>query len=385
MKFEQMANQLNSPKTEPIKSKKKPIRKRPFSITHETYVAANGVRNEEAWKHETYLAGKGSENLVSFFEDEKHKNIVYKVHYLSGKSVLKAYLSRSGERYANALLELKKSQKDRQEKLGLLREHFGHKTVPAEQSMIREMPISKELVKSLSKDDFTADELSRLPETTPVTVVAQRKVDMNSFEDVEEIVAFYPEAKLLEKHTDEEAADIYDEGHRVFLANKIDKDTDQKRLALRLYPDLERIMLAMKDNPELKMALHDWVSKAVTFTKEQKILLDLMGNENLVFVKKGKDWRPIMLDILIPFEINLNSLEELAEDSMFGRDFDKKTKTSFLAGFNAVRLINALAALLDIDDRVEVPVFLDVQSEICAQGFINMKSVIEKRRSREAA
>ncbi len=383
MNFNRIAQAFEGiPEPPPEKPKK---RTAPRNIKPEVFEAAEKATKESGWSHGMHLVGKGSENFVFFFEDDKHKDIVYKVNYLNSFDVFCGMMNDDLQEYRQGVIGLKKAQKDRQAKLKVLREYFGFSAVPVEKTMIRNMPVNADIIKSLTGRDYTPEQLARLlPSGVPAMVTVQRKVDLKMQGDEIELGCNYPERTISK---DPNAATIYDEGYRLLVAQEKNDDWDesyQKKIVDKLYPDSIMISLRIDNDPQFKEALRSFVTQAIKIGNEKGIYLDLVGNGNLYFVKQPTGWQPKLLDVILPMSVGYENLVENVEKLKQGSlsSFDKKVT---MAAMNSIRTINALAVLVGLPERIDVPELSDMPAEAWAQGMIDMRSVKRKESKPMAA
>ncbi|MDD5726210.1 MAG: hypothetical protein PHC53_02230 [Patescibacteria group bacterium] len=381
MNFNRIAQAFEgAPNPPPEKPKK---RTAPRNIRPEVFEAAKKATMESGWPHDMHLVGKGSENFVFFFEDDKHKDIVYKVNYLNSFDVFCGMMNDNLQEYRQGVIGLKKAQKDRRAKLKVLREYFGFSAVPVEKTMIRNMPVDAGIVKELTGRGYTSEQLAKLQPGVPALVTIQRKVDIKRQGDEIELGCNFPERTIAK---DPNAATIYDEGYRLLVTQEKNNDWDenrQKEIVEKLYPESLMIGLRIDHDPEFKESLRSFVSQAIKIGNEKGIYLDLVGNGNLYFVKQPTGWQPKLIDVLLPLFNDSEKLAESVEKIKQGKSSDIERK-SVMTMMNSIRTINALAVLVGLPDRINAPELLDVPSETWARGYIDMRSV-KRRESKPMA
>jgi len=375
MNFNRIAQAFEgAPNPPPEKPKRRPV---PRNIAPDAFMAAEKAAEESDWPHEVHLVGKGSESFVFFFEDDKHKDIVYKVNYLNSLDVFCGMMNDDLPRYRQGVIELKKAQKDRQNKLKDLREYFGFSAVPVEKTMIRNMPVNAEIIKSLTGKDYTPEQLAKLLPGVPAMVTVQRKVDIKKQGDEIELGANFPERAIAQKP---DAATIYDEGYRMLVAQEKNEAWDesyQKKIVNDLYPGLTMIGLHIDQDPQFKESLRSFVTQAIKIGNEKGIYLDLVGHGNAYFVKQPSGWQPKLIDVILPMfmghENLVENVEKLKQSSL--SYVDKKVT---MAAMNSIRTINALAVLSVLTGRINVPELADMPVETWAEGYIDMRSAKNK-------
>ncbi|MHB8831159.1 MAG: hypothetical protein ACYC44_03545 [Patescibacteria group bacterium] len=375
MNFNRIAQAFEGiPEPPPEKPKK---RTAPRNIRPEVFEAAKKATIESGWPHDMHLVGKGSENFVFFFEDDKHKDIVYKVNYLNSFDVFCGMMNDDLQEYRQGVIGLKKAQKDRRTKLKVLREYFGFSAVPVEKTMIRNMPVDAGIVKELTGRGYTPEQLAKLQPGVPAIVTIQRKVDIKRQGDEIELGCNFPERTIAK---DPNAAMIYDEGYRLLVAQEKNEDWDesyQKKIVDKLYPDSIMISLRIDNDPQFKEALRSFVAQAIKIGNEKGIYLDLVGNGNLFFVKQPDGWQPKLIDVLLPLFNDSEKLTECVEKIKQGKSSDIERK-SVMTMMNSIRTINALAVLVGLPDRIYIPELAEVPAEAWAQGYVDMRPIKNK-------
>lgn len=312
---------------------------------------------------ETYLPhliGKGGEHLVFEFDDPKHRNIVYKINFHQTIPFLKYDLRNLHEREAaqKRLHETMKTQKDR---LTILRDYFGYHAVPAQHLMVRDIPVSRAVIRRL--DPSVLDTVEELPDTVPAWVAVQRRLQLPAG-DVVSLNGYYPESPTaLLDPKDDDALEVYDEAHDFLVGRGFSRKTreDQLLLAFNMYPDLEQVWNRTDGDAAFASKLKETVKQLVAFTNETGMVLDVAGRNNLVLLKQDGDWTLKLPDALFPDErMSMKKLERAAEKLATRSDLGPSEPLFVMNCLNTVRYLNALAIVAGIPDHVVVPGVKDI-------------------------
>ncbi|OGL74523.1 hypothetical protein A3E39_00690 [Candidatus Uhrbacteria bacterium RIFCSPHIGHO2_12_FULL_60_25] len=312
---------------------------------------------------ETYLPhlmSKGGEHLVFEFDDPKHRNIVYKINFYQTVPFLKYDLRNIHERAA-AEKNLQNAMEMQKNRLTILRDYFGYHAVPAQHLMVRDIPVSKAVIRRL--DPTVLDAVTDLPDTVPAWVAVQRRLQFPEG-DVVSLNGYYPESPTaLLDPKDEDAQEVYDEAHDFLVGRGFTRKTreDELLLAFNMYRNLEQVWDRMSGDAAFASKLKETVKQLVAFTNETGMVLDVAGRNNLVLLKKDGEWTLKLPDALLPDDrLNMRQLERAAGKLETGSKLDSLDLSYVMNCLNTVRYINALAIVAGIPDRVNVPGVKDV-------------------------
>ena len=346
------------------------------------------VHKKKEWREaveritpDTYLPilkGKGTEHLVSEFnlpnlnvagrgvsKEERRptpRNVVGKVNYFHSLPLLKAhFVSPIEEKKAREKME--EDLNERRAQLLAMRAHFGHDAVPVPKFFIQDVPLTREVVDALYPNLVSAT--LEIPGTIPAIVSVQKRLEFDPKKTVD-LTAQTPEMTLRSAEDLQGAIHIYATGQDI-LTGRSDHglaEEDQRQAILDFYPDLHDVAKRMDDDPEFKRKLRDTVEKMITYTKETGVALDLLGRGNVVLMKGKKGWGLKMPDPLLLEDVRMHDLEWAAEKLSHGKPLDPYTAWQATVAMQSMRVINALALLSGVADRVEVPHVKDVPPDI---------------------
>jgi hypothetical protein len=146
----------------------------------------------------------------------------------------------------------------------------------------------------------------------------------------------------------------YLEHHRDFLDGQPPEDFNPKELETSLTPLVTLTYMADKD-PGCAEALREFARKTIDYARTTGEILDLAGDDNVVFFKEGEKWNYKLIDALYPGETDLLSKSEpLMRKAVAGENLDSYDRGRLMNIVNFVRGINGLAARLGLPDRLEV-------------------------------
>jgi hypothetical protein len=338
------------------------VRRRiPDSIGKELYEAV------EAITPDTYAykpMAKGGEHLVFEIDDPKHKSVVYKINFLKSKPLLRAHLRAKDAHIANeierhkAIEEMEEEIRERNSQLRELREYFGAGAVPAERLMVREVPVSREVINRLDPNVLPAH--VEPPEKLPAWVMIQRRLDLKPGRAVSLHVG-QPEALGVmapaEGETMDDVHEIYDVAHNVLVGNPVEglDPEEAKDYVLELYPHLKAVAEKVDDDPAFKEKLQEIVGQLIKYTNETTTVLDFIGSGNILLVKRKDGWDLKLPDPLLAKECTMYDLAIAAAKLKHSEPLTGLQNWEALLALNALRAINALAMISGSDKRLQAP------------------------------
>ena len=351
---------------------------RPPSVSPGLHNAVNAVMPE---RYDPRIIAKGGEHMVFRFNEpfqrklmpeekkagkkakERLRDVVYKVNYQDTAQILEAVASGDETKVKRALDKMRDKIEDKRRSLEDLREYFGFDAVPAQQYMIRDVPITPEIVAAVRPDLIhKAIGLTSIP----AWVEVQRKLDLGPAISVN---GYYPEAPQSQAHEtadEKEFNQVFDAGHDVLTGGPL-SDMDRKsqlKNVLAMYPDLRRVALKAEDEPAFKEGLRQLSDKLMDFIEETGVALDLAGRNNMVMIKRGDKWSVRFLDILHPGDFSFINLKILLEMMRRGQPIGQRGRYVVLDLVNTVRVVNALALISGNDRRLYYPDLAAIPPEV---------------------
>ena len=110
-----------------------------------------------------------------------------------------------------------------------------------------------------------------------------------------------------------------------------------------------------ESDPKLGDVLHELIEKIISYTERTGEILDIAGDDNIIFFQKDNMWSYILVDAKYPgnndvmrgLKLNLDKLKYEIETEEIGENI-------LLNAFNYIRTINGIAEQLGIKARISV-------------------------------
>lgn len=365
--------QLEEPKleepTEPVTIVENPFEKRHkmAKASSEVTFGADLIKAVEMLKPAAYdplLIGKGGEHLV--FEipkkdlPEKYRDVVAKVNFHRAHKLLHQYALAAKEAdpikavqiQEAAVAELYAEKREFETDIKQMRDYLGADTGPRIKVFIQQMPVNRLILKTLGIE-WPEDE--PLPEMIPVWVSVQRRLDYASSDYIplRGYYAEYEHAALL-KLPPEEQERIYNIANTVLVDPESPAQVDEVEMeaVLVTYPNLRSIKMVAEMEPVFQEKLKDTVKRLVKYTNEVGTILDFAGLDNIFLMNGEEGWKLQTPDALLPNKTKLSDLQKAVEDFLAHKQ-PSETARVFNA-LNTLRVVNALAMIAGIPDRVVV-------------------------------
>lgn len=297
-----------------------------------------------------HLVARGNEHLVFAFEERKYQGLIFKVNF--SKSLRSLHLvqrGESGKRYARDLMQrqIAEYQHDIEE----IRKEFGRGALPPERIYVDDVPVSREVIELLFKAKIPEE--MTVPETLPVWVVLQRKIELPEADQVISLTGGYPERQASFRSTDSKEAAEYEQTHNLLVGNKSTLSPEEQcSSVLRMYPSLRVVALQMQRDLDFVSVLQDAVRKMISYMQKTDMVLDLAGKNNIALVKTPKGWELKMLDPLPPRDWRISDLDQRAEDLHRQGRLTTQQALDVMNILNTIRVTNALAELSGIQERL---------------------------------
>jgi hypothetical protein len=361
------------------------------SIYEELQEMVNAI-SPERFKAEAVR--KGGEHLVLMLEGHRHRNIVYKVNFeQTNESFLAALRSVRGRRkglsddqvWEETFLLfpsiLRRRLEERRHMFDELAEYIGRELVSPNEEASGERAESAERKKreksagkkALLRQVLTAADVPineeilsavlfqnlpktlELPEKITAWVMIQEKV--KETDERLSLTGFYPEdPRELMKYDDEYTRELYEKATKLFVGGEMEEmPEEQKFLATRVYPSLAEIQQTIRKEPDLKEKLMPVLRGMMAYMRETGVVLDLTGSDNVIAFKKNGAWEVKLADPFPPNNSSVRDLQEVSKQFKRGGLVTPASGSSALYVLNNVRFTNALAAILDMPDRLYVP------------------------------
>jgi hypothetical protein len=337
-------------------------RKRSPSFPEHVHEALGELIPEEAGLE---ALARGGEHTVFEFTDPENEKMVFKVNSLQLEETARAYLMQHGEysygeeKRIEAQERLKHLMKERQTKIRLLRKYFGRNVVPAEKVQITDVPISREVINAMSPYLKLPDYLD-LPKSIPALTVLQRRLELDPERTLSLNAGAAEDPSSLhtkEGESPEVVPYIYDLGHRVLTEQKVEGLDDEEALhaALNMYEGLFRVQYVAEHYEGFKGKLQESVRTMIRFTQETGMALDVIGGNNVVMLQTDSGWELRMPDPFFGGDLTLDELEIAAAKIRNDLPLTPTQHHQALVVLNSVRIVNAMAMIAGIPDRIKLP------------------------------
>ncbi|MEN9558599.1 MAG: hypothetical protein RL141_968 [Candidatus Parcubacteria bacterium] len=341
-------------------------------------------RREEAKKKEKE---KGSKERVDELRDS-----VYKVNYYA--SLYKYPHDFNDPEKRDIVIEkLAEDIVRREKQIKLLRSYFGFHAVPAEQSMVRMLPLSPEIFNRLKPDWIT--ERQDLPKEVPTLLTIQRRFKADPKKDpahAVDLTSYYADDVKRMKGGEEELSDMdYDRAHRLLMGARVEpKDPfatedmereNRNRDIVKMFPKLLHVVERQQVDRKFSEELQKSARQMVAYAENMHLpMLDVAGKNNVLLLKqKDASWRLFLPDVIPPGEpTRIDEIIEIAQDILDGNPLEIEDRMEAGTILHFLRFVNALAMIANIPERVPMPkAVLDVPS-------LRWRREIEKRWQKEA-
>jgi hypothetical protein len=351
---------------------------RPPLVSQELHRAVNAGVPE---RYDPRIIAKGGEHMVFRFNEpfrrklmpeekeagkkakERLRDVVYKVNYQDTAQILEAVASGDDLKVKKALEKMREKIEDKRRSFEYLREYFGFDAVPAQQYMIRDVPITPEIVAAVKPGLIhKAVGLTSIP----AWVEVQRKLDLDTAISVNGYYPESPHSQAHEKVDEKEFNRKFDAGHDVLtggILSEMDHESQLKRV-LAMYPDLRPVAHKAAADPSFKEELRQLSDKLMNFIEETGIAIDLVGRNNMVMIKRGDKWTVRFLDILHPGDFSFINLKILLEMMRQKQPIGQRGRSVVLDLVNTVRIVNALALISGNDRRLYYPDLAAIPPEV---------------------
>lgn len=338
----------------------------PRTVGRTLHGALNAAMPE---RYDPRIMAKGGEHLVFRFNEpfrrklteaekksgktakERPRDVVYKINFYDTGPILEAVASGDDIKVKRALDKMRDKIEDKRRSLEDLREYFGFDAVPAQQYLIRDVPVTEAVVAAVRPDlVHRASGLTSIP----AWVEVQRKLDLGPAVSVNGYYPEAPQSQAREVPDEREYRRIFDAGHDVLTGGPLSEMDRESQLqhVLAMYPDLVKVAKKAEDDPSFKEGLRQLSDKLIDFIEDTGIALDLVGKDNMVMVKRGDKWTVRFPDVLAPGDFSFINLKMVLEQMRQGQGVGTRGRLVALNLVNTVRVVNALALISGNDRRL---------------------------------
>lgn len=287
---------------------------------------------------------RGGEHFVYDIPD--HPDIVAKVHVGTLASNLR--WNRDHDLTSNELSpeaaqaardHLEQSQKQFRE----LQTYFGKEHTLAQRKALRKIPVTAETMRTLTGGQET--------DSTEVWAIAAVQRRAKEFNDPNRLglVGGYAEFETFDP-------EFYKEVTTALLTGEQSdwNSIAQRFIKLQGQGSLTKLVKVAEKDEALKAQLQDFVRRAVDYTEQTGNILDILGDDNVIFSAQDGHWNYRLVDAAYPdfnptfFEAK-EGIKKLLEQDKLGED-----GSAVLNAVNYVRTVNGLSAAVGSDRRISL-------------------------------
>lgn len=306
------------------------------------------IAQEADASHKVDFIGKGGEHLV--YGVKGHPDVVAKVNWHS-IDVFIADNMENGQpldHYPEHLFQKSKDYlKVINERYSDLRKHFGLRHTLTQRMAVVKIPVTEEIA-----SQRLTQEQAKVMNSCWALVTIQRRY--KGLEQGQHFDLTAPYAENDVTVSEEE----YEKLTKSLLSGTVDPSEFDKEIFFRLFPSkgIEGFIELTKTDPELLQTLVDFVRKAIKYSSETNLPLDLVGSDNVVLFKDVDGWNYKLLDALYPGNEPdlIGSVKRSFLKSSKGEELDDNELNRIYNTIHYARLVNGLAVLLEIPDRLQI-------------------------------
>jgi len=333
------------------------------------------------------LGGVGGEHLVFDLAKknapEKIRDVVVKVNVNRSLGLFRFGILHDAAAIGHGEETMDEEMEARKKKLTELRSYFGKDSVPVQRFLICDMPVSKQIIDGWDRLHRRPSHRHWVPEgaalnvkTIPAWVEVQRRIDLDPKKTVSLNGTYFEHASSpLGKLPPKESERIYAQAHDLLVGHTDLDPEEQRHIVLSVYPSLEGVAKRL-DDPVFVKGLRDMVRTLIRYSKETDTPLDLMGKNNIVLTETAQGWKPKLLDPLLPDDRVFGDFGTAVARAKKGWILDGGLRNGVFNAMNTVRVINALAILSGIPDRLQIKDLEEIPAagwrRIMAEGHLRI-------------
>ena|SRR3989344_1895896 len=350
------------------------------------------VEHEAIEKYHPRFLAKGGEHVV--YDVEGHPDVVVKVNVYDLKNAIDGIVYQNtsnheaanettdetdatlSEEYQGTVFDLEGKMKtdiaDCIKKQKRLAEYFGKKHVLSQRRVVVEIPLTEAIVKEIYHNRPPSVAIEKVR----AIITVQRRVHEVADPEHLAVISGYAEYGDVPQKAYDKAT-----WHLVFGKNPEQKLSQQELLKVQSMEDFKKLIKESEGDEGLREVLIDFVTRSIAYLKETGEILDLAGQDNVIFYRegtKGKDgkekgkWTYRLIDALYtsPFKMIVETKKVLS--TLFSeKNIGASGKNVLLNSFNCIRTINGLAEQLGIKERI----FIDPKG--AQEGSVDFLKVIK--------
>lgn len=319
--------------------------------------------------HEPQLVNRGGEHLVFELRDEKKSHdVVIKINFNETLPLYYARYNGDKEEEARLIEQMKLRMQGQKQKVARQRRYFGNNAVPVQQFMIRDIPVTDKVALLLEEnfEDLPEDGILKIP----AWVSVQRKLDLDPDRTIS-LNGHYQEMNLrppVEPRDFEE----YDEMHKLLVCGYERGLNENEKLEIisSAFEGMGNIAVMTEYDERFKVKLQGAVRELIGYVTETKDILDMNGTDNIDLCQTKEGWELKMPDTNLTRDISLDDLKRGAAVLEKGGRLDYETAINCYNAMNTVRVINALAIISGIPERLGLPYLKNIEPEAWRENLM---------------
>jgi hypothetical protein len=314
--------------------------------------------HEAVMRYQPRYLARGGDHLV--YEAEGHPETVIKASTFKIKDVLMDNATRglpldgiSDEMRAS----LEKEIEEKNAQIHLYREYFGAEHTLSERRYVMSVPISPEIIQEIFIDDWKDRQPPEGIDTIQsawTAAVIQKKA--SEISDPNHLGLYF--GGFVEERKEQPDQAEYEELNTAFLGRSPIKPKDLE-LFFRTQDNSKTHALAdlvakANTEPQLKVAVGDFVRKSIHFAENTGNILALAGEDNVILTPTEGNWNYLLVDAIPLYNEPIFKLAKEAQArSENGKELSHQDVAFIMRARNFVRTMNGLAAALGIEERLE--------------------------------
>ncbi len=226
-----------------------------------------------------------------------------------------------------------------------LTKYFGVAHVPRQRSMLVQVPVTPEILEEVYQGPAPAT----LDQAWTLLSIQQRVPELVNPDGLS-LACGYAENREQDSALYEQvtARAIQEREGSEPLTKEVFFAVQQKRLLKKTFERAEK-------DPEFKTRLTECLEKTILYATETGEILDLVGEDNISFVKTEKGWTYKLVDAFYAgTEKMVDRAREVMQKASQGTEIDAKEKNILLNTVNFVRTVNGMAELLGMAERIHL-------------------------------
>jgi hypothetical protein len=290
------------------------------------------------------------------YEIPEHPDMVAKVDYTILQRVAD-FNAKRGQSIETLSPEVKdaaeKSIVMERRRLLELRDYFGREHMVPQKVAFMQVPMSPDLAQELSEKRRLSQPITIDKNTDIWTIVRlQKKSAALADPERKTLLAGYAE------HWDEiDEAEYWKITERLVGGENKEEFAPEPEGLFKIQTNrpLHNLLEAAKEDVALNEAIQDCLKNAIRYANETGNILDLAGEDNLVFSKRADgNWGYFLVDAFENQPMILTKADEALGNLIRGDELEPAAYNHILNAINFIRTVNGTAEILGLSDRIKL-------------------------------